>query len=265
MTETPSYKTEKLTITISTSFGTYKILKLIFSKKDGSIFLTFPYFKNSKGIVGICSIPRGVNKTDVNLSNRGKVTSHLIKYSHHLDGNVLFSQDRRIFSRVKKKSKPLTSDAGHIFTIKLQSLNGFETLNSVRPPKDQNLNFHFSKQPEAVQLLGYWYTKSYINSNYEGKISPVMDIKNKNGEIHPGFLVSPLNVNTDSVLIFIPKAIPRLTEESGSHLTFIGGFDSSDIVKDLSKDTSFLGFMYPVSDYEILKKTIGSIDFQDNL
>jgi len=92
-----------------------------------------------------------------------------------------------------------------------------------------------------------------------------MDIKNKNGEIHPGFLVSPLNVNTDSVLIFIPKAIPRLTEESGSHLTFIGGFDSSDIVKDLSKDTSFLGFMYPVSDYEILKKTIGSIDFQDNL
>ncbi len=265
MTENLFYKTEKLTITISTSFGTYKILKLIFSRKDGSIFLTFPYFKNSRGLVGICSMPRGVNKTDVNLANKGKVTSHLIKYSHHFDGNVLFSQDRKIFSRIRKKSKPLTIDAGHIFTIKLQNLNGFETLNSAQPQKDQNLNLHFSEQPEAIQLLGYWYAKSYINSNYEGRISPVMDIKNKNGEIHPGFLVSPLNANTNSVLIFIPKAIPRLTEESGSHLTFIGGFDSSDIVKDLSKDTSFLGFMYPVSNYEILKKTIGSIDFQDNL
>lgn len=269
MTEIPCFKAEKFTITISTRLGRYKVLKLIFHKRDGSIFLSFPYFRNSKGIVSIGTIPRGVSKVDVNLQNKGKVTSHLVKYSHHPDGTVLFSQDRRIFSKIKKKSKPLHNNPGHIFTIQLQDLYGFEILeqypnNDNQTDREHILNFHFNNgEPEAIKLLGYWHTKQYVLSEQNGQITkPGAPIIDKSGKVRMGFLISPLdnNPSSHSLLMLMIEAIPRLIREAGSHITFIGGFDPIDVVNDLSSDASFLAFKYPADNFEKVKNAIGSID-----
>lgn len=269
MTKIPCFKAEKFTITISTPTERYKILKLIFNRRDGSIFLSFPYFRDSKGIVSIGTVPRGANSIDVNLQNKGKVTSHLVKYSHHPDGTVLFSQDRRIFSKIKKQSKPLRNNPGHIFTIQLQHLNGFEMFKQ-NPNTDKQtsrehiLNFHFSNgEPEAIKLLGYWHTKQYVLSEQNGQITkPSAPIIDKSGKVRMGFLISSLDSNpsSHSVLMLMAEAIPKLIQEVGSHLTFIGGFDSMNIVDDISRDASFLAFKYPADNFEEVKNAIGSVD-----
>src|ERR1700674_3786546 len=58
---------------------------------DGSLFITFPYFRHRTGILSSSSIPAtGTRESQVNLEHGGKVTSHLVKYCHHTDGRAHF-------------------------------------------------------------------------------------------------------------------------------------------------------------------------------
>jgi hypothetical protein len=43
-------------------------------------------------------------------------------------------------------------------------------------------------------------------------------------------------------------------------MLFWGGFDAHEIMDDTTKEGGFLAFLYPASDAEELKKTIGTID-----
>jgi hypothetical protein len=64
----------------------------VFFGKDGDLFVTFPYFRHREGILSICRLQaNGENQTTVNLEQGGKVTSHRVKYSHHLSGRAHFS------------------------------------------------------------------------------------------------------------------------------------------------------------------------------
>jgi len=72
-------------------------------ERDGSLFIHFPYFRHRIGILSSAEIPAtGERKVDVSLEHGGKVTSHLIKYSHHTDGRAHFSQDGKIFTAIKR-------------------------------------------------------------------------------------------------------------------------------------------------------------------
>jgi len=264
------FKGEKFTITISTPLGRHKIIKIIFNKKDGSIHLSFPYFRDSKGLLSIGTLPQGETTAQIKLEKRGKITSHLVKYSHHPDGTVLFSQDRKIFSKIRKKSKALADDPGHIFTVQLQGLSGFESFaqspaKDGQTAKERILNFHFAKgEPEATKLLAYWHTKKYVISEQDHEISkPTAYVKDKSGAVRPSFLISPLegNLSAHSILMLMAEAIPKMSHEIESLLVFIGGFDPNAVADDLSRKTDFLAFQYPAVNYEDLKNRIGSIDF----
>jgi hypothetical protein len=52
----------------------------------------------------------------------------------------------------------------------------------------------------------------------------------------------------------------KTSDTKKSFLTFVGGFDSKEIINNYQVDTSFLIMTCPADNYEELKDTIGSLD-----
>ena len=72
-----------------------KLFQIIFGK-HGSVFVNFPYFENSKGMVSLVKYPSNTrDPIDLSLVDGGKVTSHLVKYSHPPDGEGAFFSRRK--------------------------------------------------------------------------------------------------------------------------------------------------------------------------
>ena len=125
------FLTERFIVVIKTAQSRNKVMQIMFSKKDGSVFINFPYYKFSQGLVSLVTFSGNIKlPTSLNLVPGGKVTSHLVKYSHHPDGRAHFSQDGRVRTKVKKKAIALFKAEGHIFTAQLQGMNDFVATNS---------------------------------------------------------------------------------------------------------------------------------------
>ena len=120
------YRSQRYVVVIEAEGTYFKLIQFMFSKKDGSLFVSFPYFENSEGIAAEIPLPESDAPTTVNLENWGKVTSHLVKYSHHPDGRVHFSQDGKVRTEIVKQSIPIDRLNGHTFTVLIQGLDGFE-------------------------------------------------------------------------------------------------------------------------------------------
>ena len=77
-----------------------KAFQIVFGR-DGSLFIAFPYFRHRTGILSVSAIPAtGTRQSQVNLEKDGKVASHLVKYSHHIDGRAPFSQSGKIITAI---------------------------------------------------------------------------------------------------------------------------------------------------------------------
>ena len=263
------YESEKITVCINRNGTSYKIFKIIFhNTKDSqkaSIIISFPYHKNNNGLISLATFPGKKTKIKrLSLVNGGKVTSHKIKYTHWSDGNVHFSQDGKIYTLKKEPSDSLNSSIGHIFTIQLKGLTGFETrltekrLNSKET--DIELNLPAKDEDDSIKLTGWWYASEVIH--------PVTDeykknyiFKQKEGiESICCALESPKTSPLNNMILLLCARREFMTKEKGSHLLFIGGFDKKDKSKDINNDLHFLSMLYPARNYEVLKKQIGTID-----
>ena len=270
----PCFRSERYVITVEGSSRRYKLLQLMFRKTDGSLFVTFPYYEHSEGIVSLITwTPEKVPPTSLSLEPGGKATSHLVKYSHHPDGRAHFSQDGKVFTAIKKQSVPINKIQGHIFTVQLQGLTSFDEVSPSEydlPPTTKRtvLNFSFgSEEPEAVKIVGRLYSQDVLIRNMQsGVLGPVMTVTNPQGKSYSAFLCSTPqgHAGEGKILVITCEGIPKLSKEEETTLTFIGGFDDVAIVNDLSKTTTFLALSYPVENAAELAERIGSIDFIAN-
>jgi len=245
----------------------YKILQIFFGG-DGSIFVNFPYYKKTEGVVSLVTYSKNMTlPADLSLEPRGKVTSHLVKYSHHVSGEALFSQTGHVRTETRKKSIPLHDKKGHIFTVQLQGINHFEVAGEkdsrTSSTKRTTLSFNLgNSEPEATKIVGRWYSNEQIIANRFANTSPMFEvgpkapIKTSNGKQQWGFLLAPPidNPSKNYVLILTCEKIPKLNKKEFTTLTFIGGFDHSDIINNMNVDTRFLALLYPTSEYEELKR-----------
>jgi hypothetical protein len=103
----------------------HRIAKVMFQNRDGSILPMFPSFAHNEGLVGELSMKAGARAASYGLANHGKVTGHLVKYSHHPDGRAHFSQDGRVRTEIKRQSVPLDRQHSHMFTIQVEGLKSF--------------------------------------------------------------------------------------------------------------------------------------------
>lgn len=263
------YRSECYVIAVETPSHRSKVFQILFGKKDGSLFVNFPYYEHSNGVVSLMTwTPENLPPTDLSLDNGGKITSHLVKYSHHPNGQTHFSQDGKVFTKVKKQSEPINNVEGHEFTIQLQGLSSFKKLEDGiklhSTKRRATLKFTFIGEPEAIKFVGYWYSQEAISKRLAGHIGERCFINDHNGKSHVAFIISaPLGHAAEKrVLALYCEVIPRLDMNNETALTFIGGFDSDEIVNDLTRTTSFLALLYPVMNPNELIAKIGSIDFR---
>ena len=253
-------ETKSFTLTVTAENKTRKIAKIEFGPK-GDIYIFFSKFKPSTGVVSLCTYKANLTKTDLNLATpgQGKVTSHIVKYSHHFDGRAHFSQDGKVYTKIIKQSAPLSDQQVHLFTIQIQGFNSFpeHKIN----PRVPNFNVD-TVSSHGLKIIGRWFLKSSFTTQSTPIPNAPMILRSPRGEqIGQGYYPPKENPLRDFFLYLSPRLIWPMDEKSIPTLSFIGGFDPSDIAFDKSKDTSFLALLYPCSDINELTKKIGSIDF----
>lgn len=255
----------------------HKIFQII-SGKDGSIYITFPYYKHTKGLVSIVKFPKGNRKKDnislVDNGSKGKVTSHLIKVSHHVSGQTNISLSGKVFTIIKKTSLELKKDSGHLFTVQFQGLEDFEELKKVENAYIYKYFIVNDKNFDAFKIVGFWYTpaefmkrlhdidyKTLINGKYDSiKMTSSMGY---NGMTY--IIKSDTEATKNYWLCLYCVPLEKIDKNNYSVLTFLGGFDKPEIANNIDLDTYFIGMIYPAENYDELKERIGSIDIIENI
>jgi len=247
----------------------YKIFQIAFGS-DGSLYVTLPYFSITEGIVSTAKVLANSTPTDIDLTENGILTSNRVKFAHHGDGEVHFSQSGKVRTEVRKKSLPLVEHSGHIFSIYLQGLSYFARMKkqSAKRVRYTKLYFNLEKDIDgAIKFIGSWYRLNELARLKVAKedFGPTVPTETPTGKIRLAFLIGPSQGNPLEryVLVVSCEQIPFMTDDpSNPFLDLIGGFDPPDIVHDHSKDTSFLCVTYPASDYESLLSRLGTIDLR---
>jgi hypothetical protein len=129
------FQSRRFVFGVRTSDTLFKVFQVIFSKSDGSLLVNIPYSSITHGILSKGRLPRGDVESQVHLEERGKVTSKLVKYSHHPDGKAHFSQDGKVRTEISRQSLPLAQAKGHLFTLHAQGL-----LQFAKEPTSTNAN-----------------------------------------------------------------------------------------------------------------------------
>jgi hypothetical protein len=267
------FRSERFVITCNVNNKKYKIFQIIFGS-DGSLFVNFPYYLNSEGLVSLVKYPKNIEQpTDLNLEPGGRVTSHLVKYTHHLDGEAHFSQDGLVKTEIRKKSIPLHGVNGHIFTTQLQGLKNFKSTNIRESSSIKRMILTFNlgdSEPDAIKIVGRIYSSEQVINRFRSKfpvseIGPIAPMIVRGKQYSAPFLSPPIHNPSDNYILTLTcEKVPKLDKQESTTLTFIGGFDSHDLINNLSADTTFLALCYPISNYEECKKQIGCIDLLRN-
>lgn len=233
--------------------------------KDGSLYVNCPYFRETNGILASGIIPgNGQQNFNVDLKDGGRVSSHLVKYSHHPDGRAHFSQAGKVYTSIKKQSVPLTEHSGHIFTVTVQGVEGMEAARSSdKGVGERRAYLDFPEESSiAIKFVGRWYSVGALRTDKPlQSVGPQVPCVLPNEEQRNGVLLASPDPNGHHVLLLSVEPIRPLTPTGESRMLFFGGFDGSEIMNDVNRDGGFLAFMYPADDLDGLKRTLGSVDF----
>lgn len=254
-------RAERIVCTVRAGQVRVKAFQIVFHK-DGSFFVSFPYFRHRTGILSASSIPaNGSRESQVNLEYGGKVTSHLVKYSHHVDGRAHFSQDGKIFTSIKRQSIALDKQHGHIFSLLIQGLSALDPAkDELQSTKRAAIEFAM-EPPAAIKFVGRWFDVNAMRfSNPTPTIGPVVPGFNPDGHRTDQIFTASPYANAHHVLAISCIPMPALGPEPEIFL-FYGGFSSREIMNDPTKEAGFLAFLYPVVDSEKLRERLGSVDF----
>ncbi|HAT7746056.1 TPA: hypothetical protein JAZ38_01680 [Legionella pneumophila] len=232
-----------------------KLFSVCFDKKDGTIYVHFPYQPEKNGILGEVELkPQKKPEYTFSLLESGKVTSHKVKYSHHPDGNAHFSQDKKIFTEIKTKSVELKKYNGHIFTILISKPSSFERLSNKErnyySEKRITLKFNYESDQESLAFVCYLFNGNYLKSKADNGIPKHKLILN---DTYCGFLTeNPFIDDGDSHYLYISQRGNKTckVDHDKSSLLFLGGFDERATSLNLNKPTKFLITRYPISNNE---------------
>jgi hypothetical protein len=243
-----------------------KMFQLMFLK-DGSLTVSFPYFKEAACQLAIGTMPPAPMPPKISLGERLWGSSHRVKYTHHVDGRVHFSQDGKIRTVVRRQAIPLTAADGHLFTVQLQGLSAFKALptDQLHPPNVSRANavFEINGAPtDSLKFLGRIHSRDrLIHSlvSIKAPVGPRMVLQSPDGRRHMSIMMAAPN-HPDRLLFITAEAIPLLNQD-GPTITFIGGFDPPEIVFDHGVPSDFLFMASPAGDLEKVFREHGTVDF----
>lgn len=266
MVNVRAFRSERVVITVQKGNVRRKVCQIFFGA-DQSLYVGFPYWKHRTGILAAATIPAGRSSAEVSLEFGGKVSSHLVKYSHHPDGRAHFSQTGKVRTDIKRHSVPLAAQNGHIFTMLVQGIDAFDAANK---PQDKGLSkrratltfqLEGPDSVDSIKLVGRLYDHRALQfgGQIPIEIGPTIFAQEPNGVGTQGFLIASPFENATNVLLITCAQFHRLGPEAEA-LVFYGGFSPPEVMTDETKEAGFLAFIYPVADAAGLRKRIGTID-----
>lgn len=145
-----------------------KLLRIAFGT-DGSIYVSFPYMKEKRGLVSRLTNPSSSTRGfTYSLTEQGVSVPVDLKFAHHASGRVHFSRDGFKARLPRGDSFALASGAGEIFQLHIQWLHGFAWLDEPKS-KDLYVGFTFSQQhPFALRVVAEWVPKAIVSANAVG-------------------------------------------------------------------------------------------------
>ena len=243
-------------ITITSGGVRYKLFQICFNSK-GDIYVDFPYYKSSDGIVGRAELAPASNSVTLN-PDCAKITSHRVKYAHHVSGEAHFSKTGKVRPLIKNTTPNLKDFSGHLFTVMLQGIENFDIASSEKynarwTPNLSISNFDISElEFESLKFVAIWDSMEELGKSIKvptgrDRIGPQYAYKDKQGVLFQGMLFGPEKPTAlgNKILCLGLTAIPKISKTMGTSLTFLGGFKSSIRESDPSKNYSFLAFIYP--------------------
>jgi hypothetical protein len=270
-----AFRSQQVVIGVRAGADARKIIQIGFLKTDGSLFVSFPYFAHSAGLLSIATIPAGHHAGPVSLEREGRSASHLVKYSHHVSGEALFSQTGKICTKIRRQSIPLRSVSGHLFTVQAQGLAEFKAADQPRAlagptAKRTNLTFDVGEQmPEAIRIVGRLYDARQIGSMLVGhgeppdRLGPTLSLRTAEGGMTNGFAIANPHDSADQTLLIVTcHLMPRLNPDRQGLMLFLGGFDPREQATDPQMATSFLAFTYPADNFDELRERLGTLDLR---
>jgi hypothetical protein len=244
----------------------YKALQVAWGA-DGSLFVTFPYFEQTEGILSASYLPgNGKRETVIDLEDGGKVSSHLVKYAHHVSGEAHFSQTGKIITGIRRQSLPLGQQDGHIFTLQVQGLAALKLADPVkdavgRDPKRSVIDFE-CPPTNAIKFVGRWYDVTQMMLDRPtptvGPWIPSQYFDGTSGG-KAWFIGQPSSANKQLLAITL-RPIQKFSKDRET-LLFYGGFDAREAMEDPTKDGGFLMFKYPIGNPAVVASRIGTVDY----
>jgi hypothetical protein len=219
--------------------GEAKVCQVQFA--DDGFFVHFPYHPDAPGVAARCVLPPRQTQTTVNLADSGYVTSHKVKYTHHVDGNCHFSQDGKVVTTVRNVARPLTSTAGHVFSLHVQGLARYAQPKA----KDDAEMFDLGQAPApgSARLVGRWL-QHVIPPNVQNPIGLHAP------PIHTGVGIAmcpaPGSIFDGFVLLVEAFEMQELDPNPPFIMAFVAGFGPDML--DLTKESTFLALQYPQTD-----------------
>ena len=264
----------KCVVGLATPLAWLHLCQVIFHKKDGSIFVDFPHFRERDGIATVVRLePGGSPKRTIRLLEEGKVTSHLVKYAHHSDGRVHFSQDGKVRTEIKRQANfPLNGPIGRVFDLlAFRPAAGFLPLDHLTMKKGRPyLVFDYKNQiPAAVRIRASWRRKVDV-SNWsrppKTPLGPRAKVESAvNGSTSSVFFFGqpPSYPLQDHVLAIFCNEVTPPSGLVGSTLLFFCGADADEVAQpgDAAPPSEYLVAMYPVTDRGELERLVGTIDY----
>lgn len=254
---------------VGTPLAVHKVCHITFGR-DG-VFVQSPYFHRTHGIVSRVELGEGP-PYQFKLDEYGKVTSNLVKLSHHVDGAVHFSQSGRVRTEVHRQSFRLDTSIGLLFEMFAFWLRGFVVVypSEIREYRDwiqfQSGGGHIF----GVNIRAEWRRKAALEANIQPVTSTagprVTLVDRRTGSSFGAFLLaapagSPLSTHC-LVLSCDDSPIPDDVKEP--MLLLIGGWDPAEIAAGNPpvRQSGCLAVLYPVQSPEELVTRLGSIDLE---
>jgi hypothetical protein len=257
------------TIAVRCGDRAYQICHIGFSL-DGSIRVQWPYLPVRQGIVAAVSIPDSGGSVEIKLTEVGRFTSQLVKFSHHTSGATHFNKTMYTNNEVRRQTFRLDTTIGRIFELSAYYLEAFKPLQRLKPGRLYLVFDLGNRLPRAVQIKGDWTRKQSIVTNSDRKrttIGPSTSWTHRYTGLEEAvaFYAPPLKCVIKEYLLGItcqPILPPAGVIDAG--VVFLGAFDAHERPEATVPERVPMGgcliALYPTSAHESTVSRVGTID-----
>ena len=239
----PSFvHSERFTVLFGTPGNYCRLFKVQFERHRHGLgfFVHLPYFAHNRGVLGTVTIPASEGEVKVDFRETSTTTTKRVKYVHHPDGRVQFSQDGKIVTEVVTQAVPLNQHESHLFTVNSWGIGDFATAKAKdqKPPTTDEATIMFAPDDPTLpprdqvgRIVASRYTSPATGIGVAKQVAQVGKIQRPviftrwDGEDDIGIPIFPAYMQIDEFHInlrYIP--IARSERDPESMLALFGGF-----------------------------------------